>query len=51
LAQHRDLRRELLNRSLQEAMDDPQPGIPAEAVLDRLQKSLASRREPAVWKK
>jgi hypothetical protein len=45
-----DLRRELLNRSLQAAMDDPQPGIPAVEVFENLKKELASPMEPAVWK-
>ncbi len=50
LEPHTDLRRKLLSRSLQAAMDDPRPSIPAEEVF----KALKERRtvlEPAVWKK
>lgn len=48
-----DLRRELLKRELQKAMDDPRPGIPAEEVFARL-KAKAKERErqkPAQWEK
>jgi len=52
LETHADLRRELLSRILQAAMDDPRPGIPADEVLARL-KALTDepRPEPAVWRK
>jgi len=52
LEPHADLRRELLKRVLQAAMDDPRPGSPAEEVFERLARRL---REPcpesAVWRK
>jgi len=51
LTSHADLRRELLNRSLQAAMEDPRPGISGEALLEHLKQKLASPREPAVWEK
>lgn len=49
LEPHGDLRRELLERALQAAIDDPRPSIPAEEVFERLRKELASPRQPAVW--
>jgi len=52
LEPHADLRRELLHRSLQSAIDDPRPGIPADEVFRKLKEKLASPREPAaVWEK
>jgi antitoxin ParD1/3/4 len=50
LEPHADLRRELLSRTLQAAMDDPRPGIPAEEVFKKL-KETRPLPEPAVWKK
>ena len=49
---HADLRRELLSRTLQAAMKDPRPGIPAEEMFRKL-KALGEKPlpEPAVWKK
>ena len=47
---HADLRQEALRRSIQAAMDDPRPGIPAEEVVRALQEELAAPQpEPAVW--
>jgi len=52
LEPHTDLRRELLNRSLQAAIDDPRPCIPAEEVFQNLRERLASPQQPAaVWEK
>jgi Arc/MetJ-type ribon-helix-helix transcriptional regulator len=52
LEPHADLRRELLKRSVQAAMDEPGPRIPAEEVFkevrERAKKPLP---EPAVWRK
>ena len=52
LEPHADLRQELLRRTIQAAIDDPSPGIPADEVLEQLRKELAEPRpEPAVWEK
>lgn len=51
LEPHHDLRRELLNRTLQAAEDDPRPGIPADEVFRRLKEKRALSPEPAVWEK
>jgi antitoxin ParD1/3/4 len=51
LEPHADLRRELLSRSLQAAVDDPRPSIPGEEVFKELKKRIASPQEPAVWEK
>jgi antitoxin ParD1/3/4 len=51
LEPHHDLRRELLNRMLQAAEDDPRPAIPAEEVFRRLREKCASSSDPAVWEK
>jgi antitoxin ParD1/3/4 len=51
LEPHTDLRRELLSRSLQAAIDDQRPGIPAEHVFKELRELHASPLEPAVWEK
>lgn len=48
---HPDLGTELLRRQLQEAMDDPRPGIPGEEVMAHLKARIAerARHEPARW--
>ena len=51
LRPHADLRRVLLGRTLQAAMDDPRPSIPAEDVLAKLKERRALLGEPAEWKK
>jgi antitoxin ParD1/3/4 len=52
LEPHADLRRELLKRILQAAMDDPRPSIPHEEVMQRLRKlAEAPRSEPAEWRR
>jgi hypothetical protein len=52
LESHADLRRELLKRRLESALNDPGPGIPAEDVFKRLRKKFASPMpEPAQWKR
>jgi Arc/MetJ-type ribon-helix-helix transcriptional regulator len=52
LEPHADLRQEMLRRSLQAAIDDPRPSIPAEEVEQHLQElAEAPRPEPAVWRK
>jgi antitoxin ParD1/3/4 len=51
LEPHADLRRELLKRILQAAIDDPRPSIPHEEVTARLRKLAAEPRpEPAEWR-
>jgi antitoxin ParD1/3/4 len=52
LEPHADLRRELLKRMVQSAIDDPRPGIPGEEVFERLREKLEGPQpEPAVWKR
>jgi antitoxin ParD1/3/4 len=51
LEPHTDLRREILARSLQAAIDDPRPSIPAEEVFKELRELCALPLEPAVWEK
>jgi antitoxin ParD1/3/4 len=51
LEAHTDLRREILARSLQAAIDDPRPSIPAEEVFKELRELHALPLEPAVWEK
>jgi antitoxin ParD1/3/4 len=52
LEPHADLRRELLKRRIQAAIDDPRPPIPAEEVFERFRKKLAEPlAEPAIWRK
>lgn len=51
LAPHADLRRELLGRVVQAAVDDPRPSVPAEEVFKELQDEFERPLpEPAVWK-
>jgi Arc/MetJ-type ribon-helix-helix transcriptional regulator len=50
LEPHADLRQEILKRSLQAALDDPRPGLPAEEFKARMRAKLKELRpEPAVW--
>ena len=51
LEPHPDLRREILARSLQAAIDDSRPSIPAEEVFKELRELRALPLEPAVWEK
>jgi hypothetical protein len=51
LEPHTDLRREILARSLQAAIDDPRPSIPAEEVFKDLSELRALPLEPSVWEK
>ena len=52
LEPHSDLRQELLKRSLQAALDDPRPGIPAEEVFSKLRARMQEPcASPAVWRK
>jgi antitoxin ParD1/3/4 len=52
LEPHADLRRELLKRTLQAAMDDPRPSISHEEMMERLRKlAKAPRPEPAEWRR
>jgi len=47
---HDDLRKELLRRMIQAAVDDPRPSIPAEEVFKRLEEKFsAPLPEPAIW--
>jgi len=50
LEPHADLRRELLQRTIQAALADPQPPIAASDVAKQLQAPAPERQpEPAVW--
>lgn len=50
LEPHADLRQEALRRTLQAAVDDPRPGIPADEVMRTLREKFAAPQpEPAVW--
>ena len=50
LEPHADLRREILKRSVQAAIDDPRPPISAEELRERMGRRWeAPRPEPAVW--
>ena len=50
LEPHADLRTELLRRTLQAAIEDTRPGIPAAQVFEKLRKELSGPRpEPACW--
>jgi Arc/MetJ-type ribon-helix-helix transcriptional regulator len=52
LEPHADLRRELLSRSLQTAIDDPRPPLSGDEVEKHLQEMINTPRpEPAVWRK
>lgn len=48
-----DLRRELLHRTLQKAMDDPSPGIPMEEAFAEIRADIEEfkKYEPARWEK
>lgn len=49
---HADLRKELLRRMIQAAVDDPRPSIPAEEAFKRLQEEFSTPLpEPAIWVK
>ncbi len=50
LEPHIDLRRELLRRSLDGAINDPRPSLPAKLASDELRKQFsAPAQPPAVW--
>ena len=50
LEPHADLRREILKRSLQAAIDDPRPPLPAEELRERMGRRWEGPvPEPAVW--
>jgi antitoxin ParD1/3/4 len=50
LEPHTDLRQELLRRSLDAAINDSRPSIPAEQVhIELREKMTAPLLEPAVW--
>jgi hypothetical protein len=50
LQPHGDLRRELLSRTLQAAMDDPRPPVPGDEVFARLKAKFSEPLpEPATW--
>lgn len=50
---HPDLRRELLHRTLQRAMNDPRPGLPHEEAMAEIEAHIAEfkKHEPAQWEK
>ncbi|MDP4026612.1 hypothetical protein Q8W71_28800 [Methylobacterium sp. NEAU 140] len=50
LQQHTDLRKELLDRTLQASLDDPAPHIPGEEFFAALKATSADPRpDPAIW--
>lgn len=50
LEPHADLRKEILGRRLDAAINDTRPFIPADEVINRLREKLAAPRpEPAAW--
>ena len=50
LEPHADLRREILKRSVQAAIDDPRPRLSAEELRERMRRRReAPLPEPAVW--
>ncbi len=50
LEPHADLRKEILRRSLEAAMNDPRPHIPGKEAMAQIARKLAEPRpEPAVW--
>jgi antitoxin ParD1/3/4 len=52
LEPHADLRRELLKRTLQAAMDDPRPSVSQEEMMEKLRKrASAPQPEPAEWRR
>lgn len=52
LEPHADLRKELMRRIIQAAIDDPSPTIPGEEVFARLKEKLAGPRPvPASWQR
>lgn len=52
LEPHADLRRELLKRSIQAAIDDPRPAIPFKEGMAEIREMLKQPRlEPARWEK
>ena len=52
LEPHADLRREILKRSVQAAIDDPRPRLSAEEFRETMRRRWeAPRPEPAVWVK
>ncbi|HET6234573.1 MAG TPA: hypothetical protein VFE41_06330 [Acetobacteraceae bacterium] len=52
LEPHADLRKELLRRACQAAIDDPRPGIPHEQVMEQMKKRMAAPRpQPAAWRR
>ncbi|HEY0329858.1 MAG TPA: hypothetical protein VGC77_12245 [Rhodopseudomonas sp.] len=51
LAPHKDLRQEILRRSIERTLNDSRPSIPFEEVMNGLRKMMrAPPPEPAVWK-
>lgn len=53
MSEHPDLQRELLRRTLQKAMDDPSPAIPAEEAFAEIEAYILESRnhQPACWGK
>lgn len=53
MSEHPDLQRELLRRTLQKAMDDPRPAVPAEEAFAEIEAHIAESRnhQPARWEK
>lgn len=49
LEPHRDLRKELMHRRLQAALDEPGPTYTWEEVRERIEQSLAKREPTASW--
>lgn len=51
LQPHRDLRDELLRRTIQASIDDPRPSLTFDEVTARLEQVIASKVPPACWEK
>jgi hypothetical protein len=52
LEPHADLRKEILRRSCQAAMDDPRPAISQEEFMKRMRVRMAAPQpEPAIWRR
>jgi len=51
LQPHRDLRDELLRRTIQASIDDPGPWLTSDEVMAELESIIASEDPPARWQK
>lgn len=51
LQPHRDLRDELLRRTIQTSINDPRPSLTSEEVAARIEQVIVSKTPPAFWQK